>query len=44
MTSQAHTARLVLQDPPPMGRDEIEERVTEVVAMFLLRYGRPAAG
>ncbi|RYB02275.1 TetR/AcrR family transcriptional regulator [Lichenibacterium ramalinae] len=44
VTSQAHTARLVLQDPPPMGRDEIEERVTEVVAMFLLRYGRPAAG
>ena len=44
VTSQAHTARLVLQDPPPMGRAEIEERVVEVVAMFLLRYGRPAAG
>ena len=44
VTSQAHTARLVLQDPPPMGRAEIEERVEEVVAMFLLRYARPAAG
>ncbi len=38
VTSQAHTARLVLQNPPEMGRVEIEERVDEVVAMFLLRY------
>ena len=36
--SMTHTARLVLQDPPPMSRTEIEERVDEVVAMFLLRY------
>lgn len=33
-----HTARLVLQDPPPMSRADIEERVDEVVAMFLLRH------
>ena len=26
VTSQCHTVRLVLQDPPPMGRAEIEER------------------
>ena len=38
ITSQAHTARLVLQDLPPMDRAEIEERVDEVVAMFMLRY------
>ncbi|WP_165359349.1 TetR/AcrR family transcriptional regulator [Lichenibacterium minor] len=43
VTSQCHTARLVLQDPPPMGRAEIEERVDEVVAMFTLRYGRADA-
>ena len=41
VTSQCHTSRLVLQDPPPMGRAEIEERVDEVVAMFMLRYGGP---
>lgn len=39
VTSQCHTARLVLQDPPPMDRAEIEERVDEVVAMFLGHYG-----
>lgn len=44
LTAQAHTARLVLQDPPPMGRAEIEERVTEVVAMFLLRYAPAPEG
>ena len=38
VVSQAHTARLVLQDPPAMTRAEIEERVDEVVAMFVLRY------
>jgi TetR/AcrR family transcriptional regulator, mexJK operon transcriptional repressor len=43
VVSQAHTTRLVLQDPPEMGRIEIEERVDEVVAMFMLRYGRTAA-
>ena len=43
VTSNAHTARLVLVDPPPMGPVEIAERVDEVVAMFLLRYGRPTA-
>jgi AcrR family transcriptional regulator len=41
ITSQAHTARLVLQDLPPMERAAIEERVDEVVAMFMLRYGSP---
>ena len=40
VTSQAHTARLVLQDLPAMTRAEIEERVDEVVAIFMLRYGR----
>ena len=39
VVSQCHTARLVLQDPPPMDRAEIEERVDEVVAMFLGHYG-----
>ena len=39
VTAMAHTARLVLQDPPPMSRAEIEERVDEVVAMFMLRHG-----
>ncbi len=39
VTSQAHTARLVLQDLPPMIRAEIEERVDEIVAMFMLHYG-----
>ena len=39
VTSQCHTARLVLQEPPPMGRSEIERRVDEVVAMFSCRYG-----
>lgn len=44
VTSQCHTARLVLQDPPPMGRVEIEERVEAVVAMFVGHYGRSEAG
>ena len=39
VTAMAHTARLVLQDPPPMSRAEIEERVDEVVTIFMLRYG-----
>ena len=39
VTAMAHTARLILQDAPPMSRAEIEERVDEVVAMFMLRYG-----
>ncbi len=42
VTSQAHTARLVLQELPPMSRAEIEEHVDEVVAMFMLRYARRA--
>ena len=42
VVSQAHTARLVLQELAPMGRDEIEERVDEVVAMFMGRYARTA--
>ena len=42
VTSQAHTARLVLVDPPPMSRAEIEERVDEVVALFTSRYAPPA--
>ena len=44
VTSQSHTARLVLQDPPPMDRAEIEERVDAVVAMFVGHYGRAEAG
>ena len=36
--SHAHTARLILQEPPPVSRAEIEERVDEVVAMFMARY------
>lgn len=44
VTAQAHTARLVLQDPPPMGREEIAERVDEVLAMFLRRYAPALAG
>lgn len=36
--AMTHTARLVLQDPPPLSRADIEERVDEVVAMFLLRH------
>ena len=41
VVSQCHTARLVLQEPPPMGRAEIERRVDEVVAMFTCRYTDP---
>ena len=39
VTATAPIARFVLRDPPPMSRAEIEERVDEVVAMFILRYG-----
>lgn len=38
VTANAHTARLVLVDPPAMSRSDIEEHVDEVVAMFMLRY------
>ncbi len=40
ITAQSHIERLLLRDPPAMSRDEIRERVGEVVAMFLLRYVR----
>ena len=43
VVSQAHTARLVLQELPPMSRDAVEERVDEVVAMFMGRYAQVAA-
>ena len=39
VTSHTHTMRLVLRDAPLMTATEIEMRVNEVVAMFMVHYG-----